>query len=130
MSQTDFRTQTRHLRFSGLIQWGHLRQAFQGPFCPWEGLVVPKRTESFVWWLEFYSGAGASVDGPGSVSCLSAYCVLWYVTTSLVLSGLPAAGLWYRYFLPSPHSEMVLALHPKISCSLANVVTSPGTFSS
>ena len=46
MFQTDFRTQTKHLRFSGLIQWGHLRQAFQGLFCLWEGLVVLKRTES------------------------------------------------------------------------------------
>ena len=47
MSQTDFRTQTKHLRFPGLIQWGHLRQAFQGLFHPWEDLVVLKRTESF-----------------------------------------------------------------------------------
>ena len=42
MSQTDFRTQTKHLRFPGLIQWGHLRQAFQGLFHPWEDLVVLK----------------------------------------------------------------------------------------
>ena len=47
MSQTDFQTQTKHLRFPGLIQWGHLRQAFQGPFHPWEDVVVLKRTESF-----------------------------------------------------------------------------------
>ena len=46
MSQTDFRTQTKHLRFSGLFQCRHLRHAFQGLFCLWEGLVVPKRTES------------------------------------------------------------------------------------
>ena len=42
MSQMDFWTQTKHLRFSGLIQWGHLRQAFQGLFYPWEDLVVLK----------------------------------------------------------------------------------------
>ena len=36
-----------HLRFPGLIQWGHLRQAFQGLFYLWEDLVVLKRTESF-----------------------------------------------------------------------------------
>ena len=46
MSQTDFRTQMEHLRFPGLFQCGHLRQAFQGLFCPWEDLVVLKRTES------------------------------------------------------------------------------------
>ena len=36
-----------HLRFPGLIQWGHLRQAFQGLFYPWEDLVVLKRTGNF-----------------------------------------------------------------------------------
>ena len=96
MSQTDFRTQTKHLRFPGLIQWGHLRQAFQGLFCLWEGLVVPKRTESLCGdFVEVYSGTGVSVDGPGSpsVPCRSPYCVLGYLMTSLVPSGLPAAGL-------------------------------------
>ena len=49
MSQTDFRTQTKHLRFPGLIQWGHLRQAFQGLFHPWEDLVVLKGPKVLVW---------------------------------------------------------------------------------
>ena len=43
----DSQTQMEHLRFSGLIQWEHLRQAFQGLFHPWEDGVVLKRTESF-----------------------------------------------------------------------------------
>ena len=69
---------------------------FEVYLCLWEGLVVLKRTISLCGDVRFYSGAGASVDGPGSSSvlCRSAYCVLWYLMTSLVLSGLPAAGLW------------------------------------
>ena len=47
MLQIDCRAQMEHLRFPGLFQWEHLRQAFQGLFQLWEGLVVLKRTVSF-----------------------------------------------------------------------------------
>ena len=38
-----------HLRFSRLIQWGHLRQAFQGLSRPWEDLGGPEKDRKFVW---------------------------------------------------------------------------------
>ena len=55
-----------HLRFSGLIQWGHLRQAFQGLFRPWEDLGGPEKDREFVllsFWV--YCGADESADEPG-----------------------------------------------------------------
>ena len=66
MSQADFQTQTKHLRFPGLIQWGHLRQAFQGLFHPWEDLVVLKRTKSFGVGCWLYCVILAEVPGSSS----------------------------------------------------------------
>ena len=40
-----------HLRFPGLTQWGHLRQAFQGLFCPWEDLGGPEKDRMFLVWV-------------------------------------------------------------------------------
>ena len=130
MSQTDFRTQTKHLRFPGLIQWGHLRQAFQGLFRFWEGLVVPKRTESLC----------------------GGFCVLlrcWRICGRARLGSLPLGVLrslvrddFFGGFWPSrcrfvvsvlftlPTFRMVLALHPKISCSLQMWSHPPRIFSS